>query len=363
MEFNNLIRQQSLIKSGLQNRIGKVLRHGQYIMGPEVFELENKLKEFTKSKYCITTSSGTDALLISLMCLGISKGDEVITSPFTFVSSIEVIVRLGAKPIFVDIEADTCNINANLIQRKITKKTKAILVVSLFGQTADISKINSIAKEHGKIPVIEDAAQSFGASYKNKRSCNLTTIGCTSFFPSKPLGCYGDGGAIFTNNKKLANICKQIRVHGQSKKYVYTRLGIGGRMDTLQCAILLEKLKLFESEIIMRQEAAIYYNNFFKELNIRYIEIKNNRTSVYAQYCIFVKNRKKMVSLMNDNNIPHAIYYPKPLNEQKAFSVYNNDKTPISSLIANEIISIPFSPYITRSEQNKVLSLISDNFR
>ena len=247
--FIDLKTQYQALKPLIQERINRVLEHGQYIMGPEVQELEEKLAAYTGAKHCTTVASGTEALLICLMALGIKPGDEVITTPFTFVATTEAIVLLGAKPVFVDIEPDTCNIDARKIEEKITDKTKAIMPVSLYGQPADMDEINAIAARHNNIPVIEDAAQSFGATYKGKKSCNLSTVGCTSFFPSKPLGCYGDGGAIFTNDNSIAEACKEIRVHGQSACYVHTRVGVGGRMDTLQCAIVLAKLERFTGRL------------------------------------------------------------------------------------------------------------------
>ncbi len=232
--FIDLKTQYRALEDSIKARMHKVLEHGQYIMGPEVRELEQKLEAYTGAKHCITVASGTEALLISLMAMGIQPGDEVITTPFTFVATAEVIVLLGAKPVFVDIEPDTCNIDVSKIEAAITPRTKAIMPVSLYGQPCDMDEINAIADKH-KLIVIEDAAQSFGAEYKGRKSCNLSTIGCTSFFPSKPLGCYGDGGAIFTSDDAIAQACREIRVHGQSKRYVHTRIGVGGRMDTIQC--------------------------------------------------------------------------------------------------------------------------------
>ena len=251
--FTDLKTQYIHLKKSVHDRINSVLEHGQYIMGPEVVELEEKLSAYTGAKHCISVSSGTEALLISLMALGVGPGDEVITTPFTFAATAEVIVLLGAKPVFVDIEPDTGNINSGLIEAKISSKTKAIMPVSLYGQPADMDEINAIAKHYGNLAVIEDAAQSFGASYEGNKSCNLSTIGCTSFFPSKPLGCYGDGGAIFCNDDVLAEVMREIRVHGQRQRYLHTRIGVGGRMDTLQCAILLAKLERFEWEVEHRK--------------------------------------------------------------------------------------------------------------
>jgi UDP-2-acetamido-2-deoxy-ribo-hexuluronate aminotransferase len=352
INFIDLKSQYKKLKFNINLRIKKVLDHGQYILGPEVQELENKLSKYVGVKYCLTVSSGTEALLISLMALGIKSGDEVITTPFTYVATAEVIVRLGAKPVFVDVEIDTFNINADLIEEKITKKTKAIMPVSLFGQTPDMDKINSIAKKYN-IPVIEDGAQSFGATYKNKKSCSLSKIGCTSFFPSKPLGCYGDGGAIFTNSKIIYNICKMIRVHGQKKKYIHDRVGVGGRMDTLQCAIVLEKLKVFDNELKKRNFLAKKYNNFFNSLkdpNIKHPVIRKYNKSAYAQYTLILKNRAKIINKLKQICIPSTVYYPVPLNKQKPYKNFCcPDCTPNSNKLSKKVLSLPMHPYLTES--------------
>lgn len=352
INFIDLKSQYKKIKFKIQSRIKKVLDHGQYILGPEVEELEKKLSEYVGVKYCLTVSSGTEALLISLMALGIKSGDEVITTPFTYVATAEVIVRLGAKPVFVDVELDTFNINANLIENKITKKTKAIIPVSLFGQISDMDKINSIAKKYN-IPVVEDGAQSFGARYKGKKSCSLSIIGCTSFFPSKPLGCYGDGGAIFTNDKKIYIICKEIRVHGQKKKYIHNRVGVGGRMDTLQCAIVLEKLKIFEKELKAREFLAKKYNNFFNSLNDSNIKspvIGKHNKSAYAQYTLTLNNREQVMDKLKKIGIPYVVYYPVPLNMQKPYKIFCcQDCTPNSNILSKKVLSIPMHPYLKRS--------------
>ncbi len=294
--FVNLRNQFKAIEPEIRSRIDNVLEHGQYIMGPEVSELEEKLADFSGAKHCISVSSGTDALLISLMALGIKPGDEVITTPFTFVATAEVIVLLGAKPVFVDIDSETCNIDATKIEAAITPKTRAIMPVSLYGQPSDMNEINSIAANNGNIPVIEDAAQSFGSVYDGRKSCNLSTIGCTSFFPSKPLGCYGDGGAIFTSDEDIAQACREIRLHGQSDRYIHTRVGIGGRMDTIQAAVVLAKLERFDWEIIQRQKIAKKYTDLINEsgseIEIRNIVVKPNRTSVFAQYSLIVNDRE-----------------------------------------------------------------------
>jgi UDP-2-acetamido-2-deoxy-ribo-hexuluronate aminotransferase len=358
ISFVNLKKQYKSLAPEINSKIKKVLKHGQFIMGPEVIELEKQLSNYTGAKYCITVSSGTDALLISLMAIGIKRGDEVITTPFSFISTAEVIVLLGAKPVFVDIESHTCNIDASLIKKKITSKTKAIIAVSLFGQPSDMNEINQIAKFRG-ITVIEDAAQSFGSVYNNKKSCNLSNIGCTSFFPTKPLGCYGDGGAIFTNNKKLALIFREIREHGQKKKYVHSRIGIGGRMDTIQCAIILAKLKKFNSDIEKRTSLGEKYNIFFDKIGMKRVLQKKNRNSVFAQYSLMVDNRKKFIDFLKKKNVPTAIYYPLPINHQHAYKKYCCiECTPIANKIAKKIVSIPMSSELNFVEQRYIMNAI-----
>ena len=352
--FIDLKAQYQALLPQIQARINRVLEHGQYIMGPEVQELEEKLQNFTSAKYCITVASGTEALLISLLALGIKPGDEIITTPFTFVATAEVIVLLGATPVFVDIELDTCNIDANRIEAKITNKTKAIIPVSLYGQIPDMDEINAIAVKHN-LPVIEDAAQSFGAEYKSRKSCNVSFIGCTSFFPSKPLGCYGDGGAIFTNDEEIFRICREIRVHGQSKRYVHTRIGVGGRMDTLQCAVVLAKLERFDWEVAQRQCIGKRYDKLLTASDINIVKIRPDRTSVYAQYTILVHNREKMKEHLNNSGIPTAVHYPLPINEQPAYKRFCCiDCTPIAQQIAKQVISLPMSPDLTTEDQNKI---------
>ena len=338
-----------------KKKITDVLNHAQFILGPEVEEIENKLANFTKSKYCIAVSSGTDALLISLMSLNIKPGDEIITSPFSWISTVEVIAFLGAKPIFVDIDERTFNIDSKKISKAITKKTKAIIPVSLFGQCSDMDAINKIAKEFG-IPVIEDAAQSFGAIYKERKSCNLSTIGCTSFFPTKPLGSFGDAGACFTNNKRLYEKMRSIRNHGQRGiRYNYKYIGVNGRMDTLQAAILVEKLNVFNDSIVKRKKVAKRYDKFLSGHD--YINrplISEFNTSVYAQYTIKIDNRDKIKQLMAKKNIPTYVFYPKPLNKisylknkQKNLSIVNN--------ISKKVLSLPINEFITSNEQEYVI--------
>jgi UDP-2-acetamido-2-deoxy-ribo-hexuluronate aminotransferase len=358
--FIDLKTQYQALKPQIQARINSVLEHGRYIMGPEVKELEDKLSAYTGSKHCITVASGTEALLMSLMALDIKPGDEIITTPFTFAATAEVIVLLGAKPIFVDIEPDTCNIDANLIETKITAKTKAIMPVSLYGQTADMDAINAIAAMYGNIPVIEDAAQSFGATYKGKKSCNLSTIGCTSFFPSKPLGCYGDGGAIFTNDDGLAQAMREIRVHGQSQRYVHTRIGVGGRMDTLQCAIVLAKLERFDWEVEQRKKIGSRYNQLLDDAGIPRVHQRKDRTSVYAQYTVFTEDRELLQKRLIDQGIPTAVHYPVPLNEQPAYKhLCCTDCTPIASKTAKQVMSLPIGAELSVELQTMITNAVA----
>jgi len=362
--FIDLKSQYQALEDSIKSRINRVLDHGQYIMGPEVRELEEKLEAYTGAKHCITVASGTEALLISLMAIGIKPGDEVITTPFTFVATAEVIVLLGAKPVFVDIEPDTCNIDVSKIEAAITSNTKAIMPVSLYGQVADMDEINAIAAKH-QLTVIEDAAQSFGADYKGRKSCNVSKIGCTSFFPSKPLGCYGDGGAIFTEDDAIAQACREIRVHGQSKRYVHTRVGVGGRMDTIQCAIVLAKLERFEWEVEQRKKNGATYNSLMDQIGQSRVQQKPDRTSVYAQYTIFVKDREQLQERLKQAGIPTAVHYPVPLNEQPAYAhLCCADCTPIASDVAKRVMSLPMSAdldpsslaYIVDSLKNATVS-------
>lgn len=359
IDFIDLKAQQDAIRPQLEQNIHRVLHHGQYIMGPEVKKLEERLQDYTGAKHCITVASGTEALLISLMALGIKPGDEVITTPFTFVATAEVIVLLGATPVYVDIEPDTCNINASLIEAKITDRTKAIIPVSLYGQPADMDEINAIAARHGNIPVIEDAAQSFGATYKGRKSCNLSTIGCTSFFPSKPLGCYGDGGALFTNDDAIAQAFREIRVHGQSKRYVHTRIGVGGRMDTLQCAIVLAKLDRFDWEVEQRIAIGQKYNVHLDGAGIKRVKQRPDRTSVFAQYTLLATQREVLQMHLTEAGMPTAVHYPVPLNEQPAYKhLCCLDCTPVAQHIAKQVMSLPMGPDLSTAVQARVLQTL-----
>lgn len=352
IEFIDLKAQYAALKDSIDTRIQRVLDHGQYIMGPEVRELEEKLEKHTGAKHCITVASGTEALLISLMALGLKPGDEVITTPFTFVATAEVIALIGAVPVFVDIEPDTCNIDAKLIEAAITPRTRAIMPVSLYGQPADMDEINAIAARHGNITVIEDAAQSFGATYKGKQSCNLSAIGCTSFFPSKPLGCYGDGGAIFTSDDTLAQAMREIRVHGQSKRYHHSRIGVGGRMDTLQCAIVLAKFERFEWEVAQRIEIGKRYNELFAG-KIEVVTQRPDRTSVFGQYTVLVNDREATQQKLKEKNIPTAVHYPTPLHLQPAYAYLDKraGDFPVAEALSKRVMSLPMSPDLSKEDQ------------
>ncbi|MDL2337164.1 MAG: DegT/DnrJ/EryC1/StrS family aminotransferase [Pseudomonadota bacterium] len=357
MQFTDLKTQYTALKPRIDERIQRVLDHGQYIMGPEVTELEVALAAFTGAKHCITVSSGTEALLISLMALDLKPGDEVITTPFTFAATAEVIVLLGARPVFVDIEHDTCNIDASLIEAKITPRTRAIMPVSLYGQVADMDEINEIAQRH-RLPVIEDAAQSFGAEYHGKKSCNVSTFGCTSFFPSKPLGCYGDGGAIFTSDDALAKACREIRVHGQSARYTHARVGVGGRMDTLQCAIVLAKLERFDWEVAQRMALGARYNELLAG-RVPVVTQRAGRTSVFAQYTVFVEDRAAVQAKLQEQGIPTAVHYPKPMHHQPAYAALCcPDCCPESVRAAARVMSLPMSADLSDADQLHVAQVL-----
>lgn len=356
MEFIDLAAQQARIKTEIDANIQKVLAHGKYILGPEVAELEEKLAAYTGSKFCISCANGTDALQIALMALGVGVGDEVITPGFTYIATAETVALLGAKPIYVDVDERTYNLDPQLLEAAITPRTKAIIPVSLYGQCADFDAINAIAAKYN-LPVIEDAAQSFGATYKGQKSGNLTTISCTSFFPSKPLGCYGDGGAIFTNDEELAKVMRQVARHGQDRRYHHIRVGINSRLDTLQAAILLPKLAILDDEVHLRQEVAKQYNELFNQNGITTTPfIEEHNVSVYAQYTIRVKNREQVIAKLQAEGIPTAVHYPIPLNKQPA--VASDAILPIGDLIAEEVMSLPMHPYLTVEEIQKTVDMI-----
>lgn len=360
MEFIDLKKQQSRIRNTIEQNIKKVLDHGQYILGPEVAELEERLADYVGVEHCIGVASGTDALQAAMMALEIGPGDEVITTPFTFIATGEMIVLLGAKPVFVDIDPQTFNIDPQLIEAAITPKTRAIIPVSLYGQCADMDAINAIADQHG-LPVIEDAAQSLGATYKGRQSCSLSLIGCTSFFPAKPLGAYGEAGAIFTNDDNLANIMRQIRVHGQDRRYHHARLGFNGRLDTLQAAILLAKLDIFPDEVEARIQIGDHYTRLIEQMgqSITAPFIAPGNTSVYAQYTVRIDNRDSVAQKLNAQGIPTAVHYPIPLNHQPAIN-QGDLPLPLTEAAAKQVMSLPMHPYLEQKDQQLIIQSLAD---
>lgn len=359
INFIDLQGQYKKYKEEIDKEIKEVLDSSGYIMGPKITELEKNLSEFTGSKHAIACSSGTDALILALMAIDIKPGDEIITTPFTFIATAETISFLKAKPVFVDIDEKTYNIDPSLIKEKISSKTKAIMPVSIFGQMSDMKKINEIAKEHDLV-VIEDAAQSFGAKNGEFNSCNASTIGTTSFFPAKPLGCYGDGGAVFTNDDKIAEKMRVILNHGQTKRYVHSEIGINGRLDAIQAGVLNVKLKYYNEEIDKRQDVANYYEKNLKNVNIPFVE--DNNLSVWAQYCIRVKNRDEMLKKCSDKNVPTGVYYPIPLHLQEVFDYlgYEKGDFPITEKISLDIMALPMSAFLTREEQDYIIEVINE---
>ncbi|MCB0367299.1 MAG: DegT/DnrJ/EryC1/StrS family aminotransferase [Bdellovibrionaceae bacterium] len=359
MPFIDLKTPYNALKSQIDGRIQAVLDHGQYIMGPEVAECEKDLATFVGSKHAITCASGTDAALMALMALGIGPGDEVITTAFSFIATIETVVLVGATPVLVDIEPETFNIDVNKIEGAITSKTKAIMPVSLYGQPADMDEINALAKAKGLV-VIEDAAQSFGAPYKIKRSCALSDFGATSFFPAKPLGCYGDGGAVFTDNDEWAQTLISIRNHGQTERYFHPMVGINGRLDTLQCAILIEKLKRYGWEIEQRERVAKSYTEAFKDMDVKTPVIRSDRQSVWAQYTLRVANRPEFQKRMTELGVPTAVHYPTTMGEQPAYqklSVIHDISH--ATQAAKEVVSLPMYPDMSSEIQQQVVEAVS----
>jgi UDP-2-acetamido-2-deoxy-ribo-hexuluronate aminotransferase len=356
MDFIDLKSQQQRIRPILDRRIAAVLDHGQYILGPEVKELEERLCGFLGCRHALGVSSGTDSLLIALMALGIGPGDEVITVPYTWISTAEVIALIGAKPVFVDIEPETWNLDPGRLAAAITDKTKAIMPVGIYGQTADMTAINRIAAEAGNLPVIEDAAQSFGATHHGKRSGALSLIGSTSFFPSKPLGGYGDGGALFTDDDELAERMRWIHIHGQQRKHFHPVLGINGRLDTLQAAIVLAKLDLFEEEIAMRQAVAEGYSTRLAGAPLTLPALGEGNTSVYAQYTVLSENRDALQAKLSAAGIPSVPYYAVPLHLQPVFAGlgHREGDFPVAERIAATGLSLPMSPYVTPADQDRV---------
>lgn len=360
MQFIDLKSQYAALKASIDARMQRVLDHGQFIMGPEVAELEAQLAAFTGVRHCVTVASGTEALLIALMALDLQPGDEVITTPFTFAATAETILLAGGRPVFVDIEPDTCNIDATLVEAAVTPRTRAIMPVSLYGQVADMEALNAIAARH-RLAVVEDAAQSFGALYQGRRSCALSTFGATSFFPSKPLGCYGDGGALFTDDDALAQAAREIRVHGQSKRYTHSRLGVGGRLDTLQAAVLLGKLERFAWELEQRARISARYEALLAAVpGVRRVAVRADRNSVYAQYTVFVEQRAAVQARLSEQGVPTAVHYPLPLHHQPAYrDRCGGAACPVSELAATQVMSLPMSADLSAADQDRVVQALA----
>ena len=378
IDFAKLQNQYQLYKTEIDEAIHSVLNKSNYIMGEEVSQLEESLQKFTGVKYAISCSSGTDALLLAMMALDIKPGDEIITTPFTFIATAETIAFLGAIPIFVDIDEKTYNLDASLIEEKITSKTKAIIPVSIYGQPADMQKIQDIANKHN-LKVIIDGAQSFGSTFNAITDSALGDISTTSFFPAKPLGCFGDGGAVFTDNEELAEKMKSLRVHGQSKRYHHKYIGMGGRLDTIQAAILNVKLKYYKKDLALRQEVASKYTEVLREkvegrsakdYNIVLPYVDQRATSAWAQYSIRIKPstfnlppstylRDDLQASLKEKGIPTAVHYPMPLHMQECFEYlgYKKGDFPISEIVSEEIMSLPMNPYLTDEE----IEYISEN--
>lgn len=361
MDFIDLKSQYRRIQPQVAERMQAVLNHGQYVLGPEHNELETRLADYVGVKHCIGAASGTDTLFIALLALGIGPGDEVITSPFTFIATGEMIALVGARCVFVDIDARSYNIDPKLIERAITPRTKAIMPVSLYGQCADFDAINAIAAKH-KLTVIEDGAQSFGAYYKKRRSCGLSAIGSTSFFPSKPLGAYGDAGALFTDDDALAKVMREIRVHGQDRRYHHPRLGINGRLDTLQAAVLLAKLDIFDDEVAARARIGARYTQMIGAAipNVVTPQLAEGYSSVYAQYTVEVPNRAKVEAAMKARNIPTAVHYPIPLHLQPVFANlnYRQGDFPVAERAGDRVLSLPMHPYLSEADQDSVVQAL-----
>ncbi len=370
MDFIDLKTQYQRIREAVNARLQDVLDHGQYVLGAEVVELEQRLADYVGVKHCVGASSGTDTLLMALMAYGIGAGDEVITSPFTFIATGEMIALAGATPVYVDIDARSYNIDPALIEQAITPRTKAIMPVSLYGQCADMDAINAIAQRH-RLPVIEDGAQSFGARYRGKRSCGLSDVGSTSFFPSKPLGAYGDGGALFTDDDQLAKLLREIRVHGQDRRYHHPRLGINGRLDTMQAAVLLAKLDIFDEEVEARSRIGARYDELIAEAfagqtdparRVATPQLAEGCTSVYAQYTIEVADRARVEQGMKQRGIPTAVHYPVPLHRQPVFAGLGlgEGSFPVAEAAGRRVMSLPMHPYLSEAQQVQVVAALRE---
>lgn len=351
IDFANLKKQHFLYQEEIEKQLDEVMNNANFILGSKVDSLEEALRNYTKANHAITCSSGTDALVLALMALDVKSGDEVITTPFTFIATAESIALVGAKPVFVDIDEKTYNIDANKIEEKITPNTKAVIAVSLYGQPPKIDEIQKITKKHN-LKLIIDGAQSFGATYNGQSDSNLGDISCTSFFPAKPLGCYGDGGAVFTNDEDLALKIKQLRVHGQDKRYHHKYIGVGARMDAMQAAVLLVKLKYYAQDLALRQEVAQKYNKALQNKDLILPFVENACTSAWAQYSVRVKDRQKTQASLQEKSIPTAVHYPLSLHEQECFKDlgYKTGDFPISEKISKQILSLPMNPYLSDEE-------------
>ena len=352
IEFVDLQAQRARLGEKIDAAMRRVLAHGRFILGPEVAELEERLADYTGARHCITVANGTDALQIAQMALGIGPGDEVVTPGFSFIATAESTALLGARPVFVDVDPRTCNLDPRLLEAAITPRTRAIIPVSLYGQCADFDAIGAIASRHG-IPVIEDAAQSFGARYRGRRSCNLTTIACTSFFPSKPLGCYGDGGAIFTSDDALATAMRQIARHGQSGRYRHVRLGVNSRLDTLQAAVLLPKLEILDEELALRSAVAARYDQLIAPTGIGLPRVEAHNDSAWAQYTVRVDDRDRLHAELEAVGIPTAVHYPLPLNRQPALADAGA-ALPVGDALAMRVLSLPMHPYLSKADQDTI---------
>jgi len=364
MQFIDLKAQYARLREPIRERIDTVLEHGQFILGPEVEELERRLADYVGTAHCVTVSSGSDALLIALMALGVEPGDEIITTPFTFIATAEMIALTGAVPVFVDIEPETCNLDPAQIEAAITSKTRAIMPVNLYGQCADYARINAVAANHG-LAVIEDAAQSFGATQRGARSGSLGLIGCTSFFPAKPFGCYGDGGACFTDDPELAESMRSLHVHGMDRPYIHEQIGINGRMDTLQAAILLAKFDSFPAEVDLRATIGARYCALFEkrcpELTIPVIAPEN--AHVFAQFTLQASARDGIVQAVREQGVPVAVHYPLPLHRQPAIAgksrIAGENGLPIAEAACERVFSVPMHPFLAQEAQDRVVDAVA----
>ncbi len=361
MPFIDLKAQYQIIQEDVKQRIEAVLNHGMYIMGPEVDESEKILADFAGTRHAIVCASGTDALVMALIAGGVEPGDEVLVPSFSFIATAEAVALLGAKPVFVDVQSATLNLDPDLLEAALTPRTKAIIPVSLYGQIADMDEINAFAEKH-RLLVIEDGAQSFGATYKGRRSCNLSAIGCTSFFPAKPLGCYGDGGAVFTNHDDLAQALREIRVHGSGQRYFHTRLGINGRLDSMQCAVIVAKMRIFPEEILNRQKWATAYNEAFSRLSSKVTPVvqKEDRESVWAQYTVRVDDRDAFQKFLAARGVPTAVHYPLAMHQQPFYKKWApRDGLPVAEQASQDVVSLPICGHLMRENFERVVTAVS----